>query len=307
MATRRVVVHEKTDVNLIQIENLGDDPIYVQAGEIVKGGLQDRAMGTDLVVTRSARSTPMDSFCVDLGRWEARGVESSSTFEESSDVVAGKFMKFGSNINSGVATQKAVWASISTLQTSLAQSIGENVQAAAWPNSYLLTMESAAIKKAISRFGDSLQGQVDKEQNVIGWIYAINGTIAGGDLYASPAMFRSLWPKLLKSGIVEAIGASHAQAAAQPAPTFAQVEAFLNDAVRAGPTLKAVYGRTRVSSYDSPECLCIRSDDIEGGTWIHRAYLVKDQSPLPTPRPAPSPPEMAPEAPEVPLQFRELR
>lgn len=38
-----VKVHETGDVNALEIENIGGEPVFVQSGDIVKGGQQDRA------------------------------------------------------------------------------------------------------------------------------------------------------------------------------------------------------------------------------------------------------------------------
>ena len=48
-----VKVHEKTEgaqVNALELENLGDRPVYVQAGDAVKGGKQDRTIAVDYVL-----------------------------------------------------------------------------------------------------------------------------------------------------------------------------------------------------------------------------------------------------------------
>jgi len=42
--------HATGDVNELLIENTGDIDLFIQAGDIVKGGKQDRTIGTDFVV-----------------------------------------------------------------------------------------------------------------------------------------------------------------------------------------------------------------------------------------------------------------
>ena len=97
MDQKKVVVHETGNVNELAIENLADEDLYIQSGEIVKGGKQDRTIGTDMIITRAMGKTPIASFCVEHGRWQARGRERSDAFASSSGYVAGAAMKRASS------------------------------------------------------------------------------------------------------------------------------------------------------------------------------------------------------------------
>ena len=78
---KRVIVHETGDVNELAIENVSQDAeIFVPSGDIVKGGRQDRVISiTFLVPPRSGR-IPIAAFCVEHGRWTARGGELPNAF-----------------------------------------------------------------------------------------------------------------------------------------------------------------------------------------------------------------------------------
>src|SRR5829696_9211553 len=66
MSRKLVVVHETEDVNELAIENVSQkDEVYVQAGDIVKGGKQDRFLAVDLIVPAMSGRLPIDSFCVE--------------------------------------------------------------------------------------------------------------------------------------------------------------------------------------------------------------------------------------------------
>src|SRR5690242_18053111 len=47
---KKVIVHETGNVNELAIENVGDADVYIQSGEIVKGGKQDRTIGSDMII-----------------------------------------------------------------------------------------------------------------------------------------------------------------------------------------------------------------------------------------------------------------
>src|SRR6476659_1864436 len=143
---KKVIVHETGNVNELAVENIGDDDVYIQAGEIVKGGRQDRTLGTDVIITRSMGKVPIASYCVEHGRWTQRGGEVAARFESSSGYVAGKEMKLVSNSNYSGNSQQQVWASVAKSQDDLSRRIGSDVTATTSPSSYQLTLESPALK-----------------------------------------------------------------------------------------------------------------------------------------------------------------
>jgi len=80
-----VKVHETQRVSELQIENVGDEDVLVHAGDIVKGGQQDRVLTVTILVPPKSGRVPIASFCVERGRWSARGTEDVRTFASSKD------------------------------------------------------------------------------------------------------------------------------------------------------------------------------------------------------------------------------
>ena len=72
LAKGRVQVIETGRVNELQIENTGDEEVFVQVGDIVKGGKQDRVLTVGLVLPPKSGMIPIASFCVEQGRGRAR-------------------------------------------------------------------------------------------------------------------------------------------------------------------------------------------------------------------------------------------
>src|ERR1044071_4516965 len=83
MVQRKVIVRETRSVNELTIENVSGDEVYVQSGDIVKGGQQDRMMAVDLILPPRSGKIPISAFCVENGRWSQRGSEAVSTFNSS--------------------------------------------------------------------------------------------------------------------------------------------------------------------------------------------------------------------------------
>src|SRR4029453_11104779 len=76
LAAGTVAVREKTragqdraEVNRLEIENQSDRWLFLQAGDIVKGGKQDRTITTDLALAPRSGPRPLEAFCVEHGRW----------------------------------------------------------------------------------------------------------------------------------------------------------------------------------------------------------------------------------------------
>src|ERR1700751_5396622 len=67
----RVKVSETGSVNDLTVENVGDDEVFVQAGDIVKGGQQDRVLSVDLLLPPHSGEGSIAAFWVEHGRWRA--------------------------------------------------------------------------------------------------------------------------------------------------------------------------------------------------------------------------------------------
>ena len=69
LAKGNVQVVETGRVNELQIENTGGEEVFIQAGDIVKGGKQDRVLTVSLLLPANSGRVPIASFCVEQGRW----------------------------------------------------------------------------------------------------------------------------------------------------------------------------------------------------------------------------------------------
>ena len=199
---KQVILHETGDVNELLVQNISDDPVYIQSGDIVKGGKQDRVIQYDLVVQPKSGKVPIGSFCVEQSRWSQRGNETVGAFHTSSKQLVSKKLKLAAKSN---RSQQEVWQEVEQVQNKLEKKLGKSVKNDRSATSLQLTLEDEEIKSKsknyIKYFSDALKDQ----QSVIGYIFAINGEINSADLYGNRNLFKKLWPKLLESCAVEAI------------------------------------------------------------------------------------------------------
>src|ERR1700692_2082161 len=122
-------------------------------------------------------------------------------------------------------SQEEIWLSVRKTQDNLSRSGGAPVAAQASPSSLQLALENDKLKQSQSAYIAALQGAGETGDDVVGYVFAINGKINSGDVYASNALFRKMWRKLLAANVTEAIGDKDAAGAAPPSTK--DVEAFL--------------------------------------------------------------------------------
>lgn len=229
LANKLVKVEETSDVNELRIKNLSNSVVFLQSGDIVRGGKQDRAIQYDMMLSpKSNKALPV--FCVEHGRWQQRGTESASGFTSSSNQLSGKDLKLAAK---KIGDQGSVWNYVSQVQGKLSRQVG-NAQAAPSPSSFELTMDNNNVKAATKTHIDKLSTIGRNQNDVVGFAFAINGKINSADVYASNQLFQKLYPKLLKSAAAEAVAESSKAGATpkttQPPPKPEEVQKFLANA-----------------------------------------------------------------------------
>src|SRR5438128_447794 len=106
LVQKKVIVRETREVNELSIENVSGEEVYVQSGDIVKGGQQDRMLVVDLILPPHSGKIPIAAFCVENGRWSQRGSEAVTVFTSSSNSVASREVKLAAKAKS---SQGEVW------------------------------------------------------------------------------------------------------------------------------------------------------------------------------------------------------
>jgi hypothetical protein len=118
MRQKKVVVRETSDVNELIIQNRSTEEVFVQAGDIVKGGQQDRVLALDLILPPKSGRIPIDAFCVEHSRWSQRGQEAVTAFSASDKMLATKGLKLAARKSQ---SQSEVWENVSVAQAKLAK------------------------------------------------------------------------------------------------------------------------------------------------------------------------------------------
>ena len=135
---KKAIVYETGRVNALAIENVsGSQEIYVQSGDIVKGGQQDRTLKDDLIIPTNSGKISLTSFCVEHGRWSRRGAETVGRFDSAAQSVATREMKMAVKL---AANQSEVWDQVAKAQGKLSNTLAKSVSATASPSMLRITL-----------------------------------------------------------------------------------------------------------------------------------------------------------------------
>ncbi|PYS91951.1 MAG: hypothetical protein DMF64_10350 [Acidobacteria bacterium] len=270
---RKVIVYETRSVNQLAIENVSNEQVFVQSGDIVKGGQQDRVLGVDMLVPPHSGRIPVDAFCVESGRWTRRGSESVGRFDSSTERVATKDLKLAVNQS---RSQTEVWNKVAEGQEKLSANVGTRVNSAASDSSFQLALENRQVQETAANYVKALTHIADEQTDIVGYAFAINGQINSADVYASSALFRKLWPSLLKASAIEAIADLQKGQKFTPIQTD-DVRDFLAQADRGHtsdehPVTKNIQLVTR----ETDSHLVFETQDrTQKQVWLHRSYIKK--------------------------------
>lgn len=272
---KQVVVEETGNVSELRIKNKGKDTVFLQSGDILKGGRQDRTLQFDMILTANSGFVPVKSFCVEHGRWSQRGVEDVTTFTHSHDYLPHNSLRMAAKHSND---QNEVWKEVLNMQTRTASNTASSlsdIQDKTSPSSLQLTLESEKVQEAIEVYMKEISDLSEKEGDVIGYAFAINGEISCIDVYSCNALFKKMWPKLIKAAAVEAL-AERQENKAFDEVTVDRVKTCMHDAEQAKARIKAVSGQSKTILRETAKNVLFETRNIkdEDG-WVHRNYASK--------------------------------
>jgi hypothetical protein len=265
LAQKKIRIRETGEVGTLSVENLSGDEVFIQAGEIVKGGRQDRVLSYDLIVPAHSKPMPLDAFCVESGRWQRRGNEAAEQFSSSQNALGTKALKLAARTE---ADQGKVWEKVAEAQTKLASNVGKKVSSASSETSLELTLENQDVEKMSEAYLKALQPALDGSRDVVGFVFAINGTMNSAEIYGSSVLFKKLWPKLLKAAVVEAI--SEKGGAVRPEPSAKEADGFLSVQAEAKKP-QADKAGVQLDGAKKDGRILLESKEKKTGNWIHRS------------------------------------
>ena len=283
-----VRVVETGEVNELKVENTGNEDVFIQAGDIVKGGKQDRVLTLSFVLPPKSGEVGLAAFCVEQGRWSARGIEDVKAFASAREAMPSRKAKLvmarrpaaaateesagDARASDTYASQREVWASVADTQEKLSGRLNETVTASASESSLQLSLENEKLQKERTRYIDALQKTGESNDDIVGYVLAINGRVVSADVYPSNGLFRKMWDKQLAAGVTEAIGEADGKTVSAPGKDAAA--AFLKAASSPPAHEEVVNDLSRRAVREAGEAVYVEAKR-GNGSWVHRNYLAK--------------------------------
>jgi hypothetical protein len=291
-----LVVHETGEVNRLKITNQSRDAfVFIMAGDIVKGGKQDRVLQHSMIIEPGSKDIPVNAFCVEPGRWQPRANEAAAQFSSSKDSLVSKQLKIAArstksqqevwnevaNTRNKLQKQKKPGNSASPLTTAPASNNGAQNADPISPNreqtSLQLAIEDKEIQKEIQKYCDALVHSIDSVPHAVGYAFAICGKTNSADFFVSHRLFSKLWLKLLRASALEALAEREAGS-----KTFAMVSApditsWLNESEKGKQSVESVNPSTDAAIVESDANLKYEvSVKGQKNKWIHKNFIKKN-------------------------------
>jgi hypothetical protein len=175
-------------VNEVTAANRSDRNIFMMSSEMLKGAKQDRIIRDD-VLLRPRASARIPVYCVEQHRWTG---------------LNDRFSTAGANVSptlrasaTAAPSQTQVWADVLKQQTEL------GVRSPT--GSARIVYESRDVQQQAQPYRDKFSDLPDLDPRCSGVVVVTRGSITVADIFYEPALFRSLWAKLLDSYVVDTL------------------------------------------------------------------------------------------------------
>lgn len=178
-------------VNTLVAANNSTDTIFIMAGEVVKGGKQDRVIGQDIVLL-PGEEVNLSAFCVEASRW--------TTTNNNGGQFTDYFNVSSMDIRETVVTnqnQQMVWSAVDG-HTAANNATSET-------KTYTNLENSEEYQAKLKLYLDNLTNVFNGNERVVGVIAVTGDRVMGLDIFATHELFISSYPNLLHSYANEAI------------------------------------------------------------------------------------------------------
>ena len=179
-------------VNSLMIENTSQDTIYLMAGEVIKGGKQDRVLAQDMILAPNSGKIDLGVFCVEQSRWRFKS-EEGQTFGEYYGVVSNRVRKVAILEKS----QSKVWENVAQI-TAANEAMTES-------KTYTALANSDEYQQQLLDYRTFFLKALGAQPNCIGFVGLSGDRIIGMDLFATPELFQKQVDPILNAYITEAI------------------------------------------------------------------------------------------------------
>jgi hypothetical protein len=192
-----ITEQEQEQVRALRIENQSDRPLYLQEGERLVGGKQDRTIISSLVIPPHSGQTSVPTFCVEHSRW-TEGTKGREFGFSVNPALAPKGVRGAAKVE---GSQDRVWGCVAAQKDSACR----RLKCPNTNSSVNEMLDSPQVQAISEEYADALGQALDRAENAdaVGMAIVFNGQIEEVNLYPNRALFRKLFPRLVRAYAVQ--------------------------------------------------------------------------------------------------------
>jgi hypothetical protein len=216
--------NDGAQVNMLYIENVSKDTIFIMAGEVVKGGKQDRVISDDQILPPHSGKIDLSVFCVEHSRWSYK---SDRNFSQYYAVSANSVRKSAAVSKD----QQDVWNKVSEVTS--------KQRASTSTGTYTALADAGDYNKELNAYTAHFINSFSKIKNCVGFVGISDGKIIGCDIFASNQLLEKQLKNLVQSYSTEAI-TSGKPSAVDYAKVTTYLKGFLTDEKKQDEKIKEI-------------------------------------------------------------------
>lgn len=257
LQTKVVLITEKQEeqVSELEIENTGEAPLFLQEGDRLVGGKQDRIIGLSMVIPPKSGKTKIPAFCVEQGRW-AMGADGLAFGATANAALAPLPVRYAGKVQ---GDQGKVWKEVAEQKSALE---GAGVSNAS--SSLTEAFDSEAMNRVSQEYNEKIGKIFAEHPDAVGVAFALNGEILEVDVYPGNHLLQKIGPRLLMGYAIQAVAAKEEKVTHPGAPDVAK---FMEEGARQKEESRQIDGRNslRLISYDKK----VNCDTLYEGKPVH--------------------------------------
>jgi ARG and Rhodanese-Phosphatase-superfamily-associated Protein domain len=264
----KLTEQEREQVGELMIENTSNRHLFLQEGDRLQGGKQDRIIITSLVVPPKSGKMKVPSFCIESGRWQLGAA--GRVFDNTSNTVQSpQAVRAAAKLTPDKGGQPRVWDEVADKKAKAMTILGaKNTN-----TSLNEALDSAEVKKVCEAVGKALNDVAGKHADAVGMAVAVNGRIEEVNLYPNHALFVQVYPRLVQAfGIQAALEKDKKPGTVKEA----DVEAFMKGGKEKAQRFEGIDKDNRIRVRDLEkqfECVTDYKGEAVHRQWINRAAL----------------------------------
>ena len=272
---KQVTVTEKAreQVGELILENNSDRFLFLQEGDRLQGGKQDRIIVTSLVVPPKSGPMPLPTYCCEQSRWTL-GKDGKNFGGSSNAILPDKGIRYSAKSSSGRSGQGEVWREVARQKMEAQKKLGSSNT-----NSSLNeTLDSKEVKKICADCDRVFKDLPGKHPDAIGVAVAVNGKVEEVNIYPNSQLFVALFPRLVQSYAVQAnLDKDKLKGKPAPAVATADVEKFMTSGKEQTKRFETINADNGIRLRDlTGELECVTAYK---GQAIHRQWISKPAPP----------------------------